>query len=52
MVDTLFLATISEITIPITDEETIIFDKALINPGGYYNTERGTYKAPYNGYYQ
>ena len=51
-VDTLFLATISEETISISNFETIIFNVAPINRGGNYNTGTGGYTAPYNGYYQ
>ena len=50
--DTLFLATIAAETIPISDEEPIIFDTAPINRGGHYNTVLGAYIAPYHGYYQ
>ena len=50
--DTMFLATISAPEISIEDEDRIIFDNDLINPGGHYNPEQGAYTAPLNGYYQ
>ena len=50
--DSLFLATISEVTVAITPGEPIIWDTAPINPGGHFNTILGMYEAPVNGYYQ
>ena len=50
--DSMFLATISEFTIPITDREPIVWDSAPINPGGHFNTILGMYTAPVHGYYQ
>ena len=50
--DTLFLATISAETIPSSTGERIIFDRDLINPGGHYNPQQGSYTAPFSGYYQ
>ncbi len=38
--DSLFLATISEYTVPISDEELIVWDSAPINPGENFNTGR------------
>ena len=51
-VDTLFLATIAAETVAISDDEPIIFDTVLINPGGNYNPALGAYTAPETGYYQ
>ena len=48
----MFFATISTESIPIEDEAIIVFDRDLINPGGHYNSEEGSYTAPRNGYYQ
>ena len=51
-VDTLFLATISAGELPVSGEQTIVFDSARINPGFHYNTATGVYTAPADGYYQ
>ena len=51
-VDTLFLATLNEISISIGNGEVIPWDSAPINPGGHFNTVFGSYIAPMNGYYQ
>ena len=48
----MFLATISEYTLPIGISDPIIFDLAPINPGGNYDTVTGGYTAPVDGYYQ
>ena len=47
-----FLATISQFTIPVSDDEVIVFDTAPINPARNYNTATGEFTAPVNGYYQ
>ena len=46
------MATIGAESIEISDEEPIIFDTALINQGGHYNSVLGAYTAPVHGYYQ
>ena len=51
LADSLFLATVSEFIIPIENYDTIIWDSAPINPGGFFSTERGAYRAPAHGYY-
>ena len=46
--DTIFLAALSNTTI----RERVIFDRDVINPGGYYNNQTGYYTVPYDGIYQ
>ena len=48
----MFLATISDFLDITAPGEPIIWDKALINPDGHFNTLLGMYEAPVNGYYQ
>ena len=50
--DTVFLATVSNQSIPVVPTEPIIWDSAPINPGGHFDTTTGGYTAPFNGYYQ
>ena len=50
--DSLFLATISAESVPISDGDPIIWDSALLNPGGHFSTVLGAYEAPVDGYYQ
>ena len=50
--DTLFLASMSNVATPVVPASRIIWDLAVINPGGYYSTETGGYTANFNGYYQ
>ena len=49
--DSLFLATISADIIETLNGAPIIWDSALINPGGHFNTDDGAYTAPVDGYY-
>ena len=51
LVDSMFLATISESSVSVSPGEPIIWDSAPINPGGHFNTILGMYEAPVNGYY-
>ena len=48
----MFLATISAFSVSVSPGEPIVWDSALINPGGHFNTILGAYTAPANGYYQ
>ena len=48
----MFFATITAEAIHSQTNAFIIFDNAMINPGGHYNAAEGTYTAPLNGYYQ
>ena len=50
--DSMFLATISEESVSISNGDPIIWDSAPINPGGHFNTTLGAYTAPVHGYYQ
>ena len=50
--DSLFLATISAFSVPVSPGEPIVWDSAPINPGGHFNTILGMYTAPVTGYYQ
>ena len=50
--DSMFLATISAQSVSISSGEPIIWDTALINLGGHFNTILGAYTAPVHGYYQ
>ena len=52
VVDSMFLATISTSSVSVSPGEPIIWDSALINPGGHFNTILGMYKVPVDGYYQ
>ena len=47
----MFFAAISQYDFPISDEEVIVWDTAVINPGGCYDTLYGSYTAPVHGYY-
>ena len=49
--DSMFLATISEVSVSVPPEEPIVWDSAPINPGGHFNTILGMYTAPTHGYY-
>ena len=49
--DTVFFAAISQNEFPISDEEVIVWDTAVINPGGCYDTLYGSYTASVHGYY-
>ena len=40
------------LTIEVSDDEPIIWDTALVNHGGDFNTVLGAYTAPANGLYQ
>ncbi len=51
-VHSMFLATISSDEISISDGETIPWDSAPINSGDHFDTSRGAYIAPEQGYYQ
>ncbi len=48
----MFFATISESSLPVSSGDVIVWDLALINPGGHFNTSTGCYTAPIDGYYQ
>ena len=50
--ETLFLATINTESITVSDDQVILFNSALINPGEHYSTETGGYTVPFSGYYQ
>ena len=50
--DTMFLASISQASVSIEDEEPIIWNFVSFNPGGHFNTDLGAYIAPFDGYYQ
>ncbi len=47
----MFFAGISQYEFPISDEEVIVWDLAVINPGGCYDTLYGSYTANVHGFY-
>ena len=49
--NSVFFAIISESFIRPDATNVIIWDKAPVNPGDFYNAERGAYTASVNGYY-
>ena len=51
-VETLFMATISEASVSVSDNEIIVWNSAPIDPGLNFNTDIGAYIAPLDGYYQ
>ena len=49
--DTVFFAAINQFEFPVSDEEVIVWNTAVINPGGHYDSVTGAYTAPLHGYY-
>ncbi len=48
----MFFATFNIDYFPISDDEVIAWNTAVINPGGNYDTLTGAYTAPVHGFYQ
>ena len=49
--DTVFFAAINQYQFPVSKEKVIVWNTAVINPGGCYDTLTGAYSAPVHGYY-
>ena len=49
--DTVFFAAINQYDFHISDGQVIVWNTAVINPGGCYDALTGAYTAPLHGYY-
>ena len=49
--DTVFFAAINQYEFSVSDETVIVWNTAVINPGGNYDTVTGAYTAFVHGYY-